>query len=224
MRTILITIFASFFTLSAFSQDLKKEIAKCASIENSIERLAAYDALSKSLGVAEPASSNTNGPGKWQTQTDISPIDDSKTLIMTLTANEELKVGHKSVTPTLILRYKEGIIELFISYGDVFIGTDSTVVTTRVDKQEAITQPWGISTNHSAVFEKSSSKLTTTMNGASTLVVRLTPYGESPVTTSFDITGFKDAYLPLLNEFASDINKKYGPANGKKPTKGKKAK
>jgi hypothetical protein len=137
MRTILIAISPFFFTLSVFSQDLKNQIAKCASIENSIERLTAFDALAKSLGVAEPKSAITSGPGKWRTRTTVSPIDDSKSYILSLTANEPLQVNGKAITPTLIVRYQEGNIDLYISYEGLFIGTDSTQVTSRIDKEEA---------------------------------------------------------------------------------------
>jgi type VI secretion system protein VasI len=213
MRTILTMLLAPLFTLSASPQDLKTEIAKCAAIENSVERLAAYDTLAKSLGVAEPATSSKEGAGKWRLRTDVSPIDDSKSYILSLDANEELKVGFKSVTPTLIVRYKEGDLELFINYGNLFIGTNTTQVTTRIDKAEAANAEWAISTDHKAIFAppKTYNSLTTPMmKGARTLVVRLTPYGESPVVTSFDVSGFGDAYGPVIKAMATDL------ANGKK--------
>jgi hypothetical protein len=49
------------------------------------------------------------------------------------------------------------------------------------------------------------------VKGASTLIVRLTPYGESPMTSSFDVSGFDTAYLPLLNALASNIIKRKKP-------------
>jgi len=206
------------FTLSAFAQDLKTEIAKCASIENSVERLTAYDALAKDLGVAEPAILKTEDHGKWALRTSVSPIDDSKIYIFSLTANEFLSVGHKSITPILTARYNDGNLEIFISYNDLFIGTDSTQVTSRFDKEEALTIAWAISTDHETVFMPLTnfSKLQgPMMKGAKTLVVRLTPYGESPVTSSFDIAGFDEASGPIVLEDAKKLAKEYDAIKNK---------
>jgi len=206
----LIAPFLIFSTLSAFSQDLKIAIAKCASIENSVERLAAYDALAKSLGVAEPATTETKGFGKWEQRTAVSPIDDSKSYILSLDANERVNAGHKAITPTLIARYTKGDLELYITYNDLFIDTESTLVTCRIDKEDAFTMAWGVSTDHEAVFvplEAQAKLMGMTIGKAKTLVVQLTPYSESPVTSSFDISGFSEFYNPLLLERAKELAK-----------------
>jgi type VI secretion system protein VasI len=192
------------FALSASSENLETEIIKCATIEDDVKRLTAFDTLAKSIDVAEPVTPIKEGVGKWRIQTDVSPIDDSNSYFLSLDANEELKIGLKTVKPTLVVRYKEANLQLYISYGELFIGVDKTQVTTRFDKGEAVSAEWGISTNRKAIFEPKASSGLRTMIRAKKFVVRLTPYGESPIVTSFDVSGFAQAFRPFGKAMEAD--------------------
>lgn len=173
--------------------DLKKEIAVCAAIENSIERLAAYDSLASRIGVAQPITDSRKTAGRWILSTDISPIDDTKTFTLLLAANEDEKGS-----PCIIIRLKEGKFELFINYSE-YLGLDETRVTTRIDKNPPEDRLWSISTDRKAIFFPGDDlKFVESLLPAKNLVVRLIPYGESPVTTSFDLTGLPEAIKPIF--------------------------
>lgn len=177
--------------------DFKKEMAKCATIENSVERLAAYDALAEKLGVAGPKSTVVTGMGKWKLQTDVSPIDDSKSYFLILESEDEVPgMFGTSYKPSLYIRFKEGDLESYISY-NIYIGSSEVDVTTRFDKNEAETESWGLSTDGKAVFAIDSESFIQSIVEAKTLVVRLTPYGESPKTVSFDLRGIDKAIKPI---------------------------
>lgn len=177
--------------------DFKKEMAKCAAIENSVERLAAYDGLAEKMGVAGPKSTVVTGMGKWRLQTDVSPIDDSKSYFLILESEDEVAgMFGTSYKPSLYIRFKEGVLEAYISYS-TYIGTGEVDVTTRIDKNEAETESWGLSTDGKAVFVIDSESFIQSIVEAKTLVVRLTPYGESPITVSFDLRGIDKAIKPI---------------------------
>jgi len=179
-------------------QDLRKEIAACAAIQNSVERLHAYDTLAAKLGVDKPISTSDGSFGKWKIRTDVSPMDDKKSFYLSLDADTPVRTGYKSGTPTLLIRYKEREFSCFINYG-FFLGTDSIEVTHRLDQGQPVTREWNISTDHEAVFVPGDEKtFVGALMKANSIVVRLTPFSESPVTTTFDLRGLKDAMKPII--------------------------
>jgi type VI secretion system protein VasI len=184
---------------SGFCQDLNKEIAACAVIENSVERLAAYDLLAQRIGVDKPAKVAKSAAGKWTITSEISPLDDKAILILSLVSEEPVKAGYKTGRPELFIRYKEGRLECFINYG-FFLGTRATLVTTRLDKNEPKTHDWNVSSDHKAIFYPSGVNwFVKSMTSSTSLIVRLTPHGESPVTTSFDISGLSQSIEPIFS-------------------------
>jgi type VI secretion system protein VasI len=179
-------------------QDLTKEIAECAAVKNSIERLAAYDSLASRIGVSGPAVDIKNTAGKWTLRTETSPFDDKIGFYLSLVSEQPVKVGYKSGQPTMFIVFKEGNFALYINYG-FFLGSRPTSVTTRLDKNDPKTYDWEISTDHKAIFYQIGSRMfVDNMMRSDSLVVRLTPYGESPVTTSFNLVGLTEAIKPIL--------------------------
>ncbi len=186
-----------------FAQDLRGDIARCAAIQNDVERLAAYDALAERLGVARPATETITGSGKWRLRTDTSPMDDTKSYFLSLDAEAPVGTGFRAGTPTMMIRFREEKFDCFISY-PLFIGSDTTDVTARIDRQQPVTRKWNISTDHKAIFAPGDARqFVRYMTTAESLVVRLTPYGESPVTTTFDIRGLNEAIAPILEAMRS---------------------
>jgi type VI secretion system protein VasI len=184
---------------SGFCRDLNKEIAACAVIENGVERLAAYDLLAQQIGVDKPSKVEKNAAGKWTMTREISPLDDKAILILSLVSEEPVKAGYKTGHPALFIRYKEGLLECFINYG-FFLGTTTTLVTTRLDKNEPKTHDWNVSSDHKAIFYPSGVNwFVKSMTNSTSLIVRLTPHGESPVTSSFDISGLAQAIEPIFS-------------------------
>ncbi len=187
----------------ASAQDIQGEIARCAEIRNEVERLAAYDTLAERLGVASPTTSVTDGSGKWRLRTDTSPMDDSKSFYLSLDAEAPVGTGFREGTPMMIIRFREGDFECYITY-PLFLGSDSTDVTVRIGRQQPVTRKWSISTDRKAIFAPGDARqFVRSLMNAESLVVRLTPYGESPATTSFDIHGLNEAIAPIMEEMRS---------------------
>lgn len=175
-----------------------REIAVCAAKTSDVDRLACFDNIASKFG-AEPKVTlpKVEDSGKWRVSTKTSPIDDSKNVYLRLIAEKPVsgKYGRES-QPTLLIRCKENKTNLFIPFG-FFLGSDSTRVTTRLDKEKARTSTWSISTDHEAIFAPRDISFTKKLMQHDRLLVQLTPYGESPVMTEFDVRGLENAVKPL---------------------------
>ena len=174
---------------SVVHASIEDDIAKASAIENSVQRLAAYDAIAEMHDLAPGSKVEKETEGRWGISTDVSPIDDSKTVICRLDADDSVRVGYDTIKPTMLVRYKEGELEAYIVY-DTFLGSDSIPVTVRFGKGSAESMTWSISTDHKAAFISGDiAQFINRLELVDSLVVRLTPYGESPVTVSFSPKG-----------------------------------
>lgn len=182
---------------AVYGADIKKNIAKCASIEDDVSRIACFDDLAEKLGVNKPIIKTTVGSGKWEMRQEQSQIDDSTNICIALVAENIVHSGYKTVQPVLYLRCAENKTTVFISW-DLFLGSDDTDVLTRFDKQKAITKSWLVSTDHTAIFVRGGDiAFIKEIMKHDKLLVQLTPYGENPIMTTFDIRGLSETIAPL---------------------------
>lgn len=182
----------------AFS-DTKIDIATCVEKETDAARLICYDDIAKKLGVDKPKSKVSVGKGKWIVSESTSAIDDSKTVVMSLDAESSVGSSYKKSLPTMILRCSENKTNAYINIGS-FLGSDTIKVLNRLDKNKAKTKRWSISTDHKAIFAPGSDiKYIKSLIKHDKLLIQLTPYSESPIMTTFDIRGLKEAVVSLRN-------------------------
>ncbi len=155
--------------------------------------------IDRSLGVSTPSSGTPapDEPRGWELRTDTSPIDDSKSYYLTRDAEEPIGSGFMSSTPSIMIRHKEGDLEVYITFG-TYLGSDSTMVTTRLGSSAATQREWGLSTDGKAIFcPTDNAQFVRQLLANERLVIRLTPFGESPVTSTFDLTGLSEAIAPM---------------------------
>jgi len=135
--------------------------------------------------------------GRWTVRKEVSPIDDSQSYICSLEADAPVTIGYKTVTPRLMVRWKERELNVYVSIHEVFLGIDSMDVTMRIDQQPATTAPWEIGTNRSAVFAPDDHAKVLALIKSRQVTIRLTPYSESPATFTFNTLGFAFAIKPI---------------------------
>lgn len=180
--------------------DKQDDIAACTSEINGTKRLACYDKLFPTMP-ADKVESTTEAvvnPGKWQTKITTSPVDDSKNVILFLPSNDSIRTPFgESVTPMLFVTCREKKTEVFITW-DVYLGLEETSMLYRLDKQKAVERTWSISTDTKAVFYSGKNiDFIKTLSKAEKMFARITPYNESSVSVTFDLTGLSDAVKPL---------------------------
>lgn len=139
----------------------------------------------------------TTPPNSWRLDTSTSPIDGSTTYILQRDAEDKAGTGFFASTPTLIIRHKEGRLDFYITFRQ-YLGSDGTLVTSRLDSSPADESEWSISTDGKAIFCPGNIYETIEQLMANDkLVIRLTPYGESPITATFNLTGLTEALEPM---------------------------
>jgi hypothetical protein len=139
-----------------------------------------------------------NGAG-WLVQTDVSPIDDSKTIYIRRRAYDSYLDDYgREVTPELTLRCKENKTEVMINW-NMYLGLNRTNITVRLDDKPAQTKGWTISTDNKASFAPSPIGFIKSMLDRAKMVVRITPYGSNTKTVEFGVNGLKEEIKPLRN-------------------------
>lgn len=178
----------------------RAELAECQSEVNGTKRLACYDKIfpQDKPDDTESMPEQAVNHGKWQTSVTTSPVDDTKNVVLSLSSNDYIRTPFgETVAPTIYVACREKKTEVFINW-DVYLGLEQTSMLYRLDKQKAVEKNWSISTDTKAVFYKGSDiDFVRTLAKADKMYVRITPYNESPVSATFELSGLSDALKPL---------------------------
>ena len=146
------------------------------------------------LAVAEGLSQTANA-SEWDKSVSTSDFDDSKTVILTLPADEPVTAGvFGYAVPTLAIRCQEDTTSIYINFG-TFLDTDDMRVEYRIDSEAAQSATWYISTNYEAVGlwrGGQSIPFIRRLLDKDRFLFRLTPYGENTVVAKFSIAGLRD--------------------------------
>ncbi|WP_306115760.1 type VI secretion system-associated protein TagO [Roseovarius sp. MMSF_3305] len=181
-------------TSPAFAQD-------CVQINNDLDRLACYDQKS---GRTPKADSLPTLRGKWNIQRETSEFKDTTDVFVTVSSDEPIGCNRFG-TPSravLMLRCLENTTSLIINtdchLASGFQGYGK--VEYRIDDQPASSRSFDASTDNKALGLWSGNKsipLIKQLFGAERLLVRFTPFNQSPVTAKFEVSGAEDAVTDL---------------------------
>jgi hypothetical protein len=135
--------------------------------------------------------------GDWQLTEEISPVDDSKVVYLSLKATEATPAAPGLTVPTLFVRCKEGKVESFITWGAP-VGTGTVAVTTRLDDGKAETARWLVSTDFRSTFVRGSSwAFISKLRGHDLLVAPLIPLAQNETTAIFNLVGLDRMLRPV---------------------------
>lgn len=172
----------------------KTEFSKCANNTSSLDRLACYDELAQKSGFVSTVKETKRTEGDWRIFTQINPLDDTKTITLSLIASNGSNILGNPIS--FYVRCKSGKTEVYINWND-YLGSEA-IVTTRVGSKSAETSNWSLSTDKKASFAQNSMSLLRDITSSNQFVAQITPYNESPVTAVFNTTGLKTALSPIL--------------------------
>jgi hypothetical protein len=137
----------------------------------------------------------------WSIDSSTSAMDDSPTVVLSRDAENSVSAWLETKTPTMIIRCREGRVQLYMHLGSAFdteIGhLDEARIRYRIDSLPAQTSWWTESTDNDAVFAPSPVSLARRLARGSTLTMQFTPFNADPVTARFDIRGL-DELLPRV--------------------------
>ena len=99
----------------------------------------------------------------------------------------------------LVVRYESSQTEIYIDWKS-YLGSDA-YVTIRFDKDPASTSSWTVSTDSKASFyPENPNDFVNRLARAETLIARVTPFQENPITAVFDVRGFRVAANMYMSE------------------------
>ena len=197
-KKLLVLLLPIIFTDFAFAKSLSiSTIGSCKSINDNEQRLACYDAAFEvNTSVVE-----TNSKSKWVITEDVSPIDDSKTVMLSLKSDSPIKSDFSQVIPTLNIQCKERETDFYINF-NIFLSTNDIKPITRIDSDKAVTDvEWTISTDYKGLFYPGSQKkiqeFIKTLKDKKKFFIQVTPFSKGSVNTTFDLTGLDEAIKPV---------------------------
>ena len=187
--------YLSWLVVGIFASPIVSASEKCAAIQNPTERLACYDMEYKPATKSQKASA-------WTVSEDQSKLDDSKTVVVSLESEDALqKRFGGSEKASLIIRCQENSTSVYFIMADHFLSSIQGYgdVTYRLDSEKPKTIGMSESTDNKALglWGGSAVGFVKKMLGHDSMVVRLTPFNESPITTTFAISGLDEAIKPL---------------------------
>jgi len=153
--------------------------------------------------VPSPTVAEPGDTGKWVVSESESQFDDTPLVILHLESRDEVRGRYgDTTTPSLILRCMENTTSLFINPGGHFLSDIQGYgrVTYRIDDNQASAWNMTASTDNEVLGlwngGKSIPQIKKLVQGES-LLIRLTPYNESPLEFGFDLPGLGEAIKPL---------------------------
>jgi hypothetical protein len=140
--------------------------------------------------------------GRWVTRKSFSKMDDSKTVTLSLDANNSISAWpSKTVTPTLLVRCQEGKVDVYVRTGvNPMVESDNldgATVLLRFDKEPATELVTGKSTDGEALFFLDPKAMIPVMLEHRGMLLRFTPFNSPPQETSFSLRGLVVAIKPL---------------------------
>lgn len=195
MRSIVVSAAAAYLMMSA-----SEAYANCVLVESDLDRLACYD---KEAGRAPKVEALPVATGNWTVQKETSKLTDQDTVVVMLKSDETINCGwNRGKQISLVARCMEDKTV-------IYFGTDCHMasghggygeITYRIDTEKARKVEGDASTDNKALGLWSGGQaipVLKQMIGKSQMVVRMTPFSESPFTATFDIRGLDSAIKPL---------------------------
>lgn len=139
--------------------------------------------------------------GKWRLIKSESQFDDSRTVVLTLVAENSIKGWLATSMPQLILRCQEHRTEAYVvtgmpatvEYGE----SDRHTVRLRYGDDAATSVMMSQSTDNKSLFFPDPTNSILRMWNVQTLLVGFTPFNANPVSIRFDVSGLPFAIQPL---------------------------
>ena len=157
------------------------------------------------VSTASPASTEKapEDRGNWVISEEKSAFDDSRTVVLSLKSNEPIRGQFGAAAPASIyLRCQENSTSLYLVLNDLFLADIQGFGTVdyRIDETKADALRMSNSTDNKALGlwdGGSAIPFIKKLSAGKTVVFRATPFNESPVEFSFNLSGLGAAVVPL---------------------------
>ncbi|RWR08500.1 type VI secretion system-associated protein TagO [Paenirhodobacter populi] len=205
-REFFMRFFLSSAILTAFlSAPTDAAITDCVGLDADLDRLACYDKESGRTPKVSDVTKET-GQGNWEVRTQTSVMNDQTDYFMRVESQDPIVCRSYAgqERPALLLRCMENTTAILLStsschltsseyndYGDIQYRIDDLPARTKGFTESTSNDTLGLWSGGAAIpFIKS-------LFGHKQLIMRFTPFNESPKTVTFDISGIDEAVKPL---------------------------
>ncbi len=211
---------------SAVLADVDQALARCAADPDPTARAACYQAVGNAYGTATESPEggagaasqflrelfgsrsledlDAQGGGSWRTHAAPSPMDDSRSVYLTLDAEEPVKPGTVFARkPTLVIRFHEGATHLYFAYGTLLgsdIDTGPHPLALRFDSARPVEDAWMRSTDRKSLGLWRRDAVVAFVDRlvrAERLTVRTDDSRGMPLTAVFPVAGLDRVIAPL---------------------------
>lgn len=204
------------------SEAIPDQISKCAGIASDDERLKCFDeiAASQSANTPDatqlPGDEDKNDPSSafytpvkpeprdnWMVDHSKSKMDDSEVVKLTTLSSEPMRDRFQTKEPAaLVIRCESNTTNAYIVFGGLFMSSNSGhgVVNYRVDDRKPSRVNMRESNNNMGLglwSGGSAIPFIKNLMGGSKLYLEATPFSESRVSMTFDISGLDEVVKPL---------------------------
>jgi type VI secretion system protein VasI len=170
-------------------------------------RIVSHSTRAAGAGDDAASVSQTIPQDKWTVKQKASPMDSSKTVVLTLNAENTIHGPIGDRTPSLIIRCKEGKTDAYVVTGmAASVEEDSEggpsedhQVRLRFDDNPPATDRWSESTSHSGLFASDAVAFSKQLAGAQKFTFEFTPFDANPAVAQFDLKGLS-SHLPKVAE------------------------
>jgi type VI secretion system protein VasI len=176
-------------------------IAGCARIENSVNRLACFDDLSKTVPpITLPTADQLKS--QWEVSSERSKINDRTNVFISLKSTNQIPDRFRSITNAeIVIACNEGKTDIYLTLGKHFLADIEPygIITMRFDNGKAQKISMQESGDNSALGKWNSSgiKFIKSLFSVRKLFARVFPYRENGIDVEFDLTGLETEIRPL---------------------------
>jgi type VI secretion system protein VasI len=126
-----------------------------------------------------------------------SKLDDSENVYLQLKADDPIQTPFKGLFyPELLIRCRENKTSMVVNF-NMFLSNDDLKVTYRIDKERARNVWWNTTTNFDALYVLNPISLIRKLKDEDQIYIQVTPYGQSPIDTTFYVHGLFNAIKPI---------------------------
>jgi len=133
--------------------------------------------------------------GDWITEIKIDPLTDKNIYLASLIASSEKNQWGRDVV--LFVRCSNGKTEMFINWGLLVGFFDEQKVTYRVDKENAKSTNWVLSTDKHGTFLSNPMPVLRRLYCSNSFVANTTPLNSNPITAIFNTEGADQALADI---------------------------